>query len=187
MPGQSTTDISLSDGSDRRIVGRRALFAGLVAVTIAALMALAAWALTAGGFGLVDAILLVLFGLTAPWSVIGFWNATIGFFIMRFARDPVALVLPGIAQVRGDESIIASTALTIFVRNERPDRVIRNLDAMMRELAAASATDRFHLYVLSDTSQSEVAALEETGFAALAEQWRGRIPVIYRRRAVNTG
>jgi membrane glycosyltransferase len=154
---------------------------------MAALMALAAWALTAGGFGLVDAILLVLFGLTAPWSVIGFWNATIGFFIMRFARDPVALVLPGIAQVRGDESIAASTALTIFVRNERPDRVIRNLDAMMRELAAASATDRFHLYVLSDTSQSEVAALEEAGFAALAEQWRGRIPVIYRRRAVNTG
>ena len=34
---------------------------------------------------------------------------------------------------------------------------------------------------------SEIAALEETGFAALAAQWRGRIPVTYRRRAVNTG
>jgi len=38
-----------------------------------------------------------------PWSVIGFWNATIGFVIMRFARDPVAIVLPSIAHLRGDE------------------------------------------------------------------------------------
>ena len=108
--------------------------------------------LSAGGFGVADALLLLLFGLTLPWSVIGFWNATIGFFIMRFARDPVAAVLPAVARVRGDEPITASTAITIFVRNEPPDRVIRNLDAMMRELAAAGAADRFHLYVLSDTS-----------------------------------
>ena len=47
--------------------------------------------------------------------------------------------------------------------------------------------DSFHLYVLSDTSQSEIAALEEAGFAALAAQWHGRIPVTYRRRTVNTG
>ena len=72
------------------------------------------------------------------------------------------------------------------MRNEPPDRVIRNLDAMMRELAA-SAAGHLHLYILSDTSQDDIAALEETGFAALAEQWRGRIPVTYRRRTVNTG
>ena len=94
------------------------------------------------------------FGLTLPWSVIGFWNAAIGFFVMRFARDPVATVVPSVARVRGDEPITASTAITIFVRNEPPDRVIRNLDAMMREIDAAGAADRFHLYVLSDTSQS---------------------------------
>ena len=121
-----------------------------------------------------------------PWSVIGFWNAAIGFFIMRFARDPVATVLPSVARLRGDEPITASTAITIFVRNEPPDRVIRNLDAMMREIELAGAARSFHLYVLSDTSVSEIAALEETGFAALAAQWQGRIPVTYRRRAVNT-
>ncbi len=154
---------------------------------MAALLVLAAIALSAGGFGPADALLLVLFALTLPWSVIGFWNATIGFFIMRFARDPIALVVPGVARVRDGEPITASTALTIFVRNERPDRVIRNLDAMMRELAAAGAAGHIHLYVLSDTSQDEIAALEEAGFASLAEQWRGRFPVIYRRRSTNTG
>ena len=75
----------------------------------------------------------------------------------------------------------------MFVRNEPPDRVIRNLDTMMREIDAAGAAGRFHLYVLSDTSQSDIAALEEAGFDGLAAQWRGRIPVTYRRRTVNTG
>jgi membrane glycosyltransferase len=187
VAAETTQVLSLTDGSDKRIVGRRALFATLVGLTMAALLVLAEIALSAGGFGLVDTLLLVLFALTLPWSVIGFWNATIGFLIMRFARDPIALVVPGIARVRGNEPIAASTALTIFVRNERPDRVIRNLDAMMRELTAAGAAGHVHLYVLSDTSQAEIAALEETGFASLAEQWRGRIPVIYRRRTANTG
>jgi membrane glycosyltransferase len=187
VAAETTQVLSLSDGSDGRIVGRRLLFATLVGLTMAALLVLAEIALSAGGFGFVDALLLVLFALTLPWSVIGFWNATIGFFIMRFARDPIARVVPGIARLRGNEPITASTALTIFVRNERPDRVIRNLDAMMRELTAAGAAGHIHLYVLSDTSQAEIAALEETGFASLAEQWHGRIPVIYRRRSANTG
>jgi membrane glycosyltransferase len=163
------------------------LFSGLVLITMGALQALAAEALSAGGFGIVDAVLLLLFGITLPWSVIGFWNAAIGFIIMRFARDPVGLVLAGVALPRDDDPITASTALTMFVRNERPDRVIRNLDAMLRELTAAGAVDQMHLYILSDTSQSDIASLEEAGFAALAEQWRGRVPVIYRRRSVNTG
>jgi len=186
VPEHSTRDFKLNGHSDSRIVGRRTLFAALVGFTIAALLLLAAHALSAGGFGLADAALLLFFALTMPWSVIGFWNATIGFFIMRFARDPVAVVLPAVARLRGDEPIAASSAIAIFVRNEPPDRVIRNLETMMREIEVAGSAERFHLYVLSDTSQRETAETEETGFAALAEQWRGRIPVIYRRRIVNT-
>ena len=59
---------------------------------------LLAYALTAGGFTVVDFILVVLFVITLPWSVIGFWNATIGLFIMRSA-DPVAAVTPVSARV----------------------------------------------------------------------------------------
>ena len=163
------------------------LFAVLVAGTIAAILPLAAVALSAGGFGRLDACLLVLFGLTLPWTVVGFWNAAIGFAIMRFARDPVALVNPVAGRVRRDEPILASTAITIFVRNEPPTRVIRNLDAMMSDLAAAGVADHFHLYVLSDTNQADIAALEDEAFGALAGQWRGRLPVTYRRRTDNTG
>ena len=179
-------NFDLSTSSEKVIFGRRVLFAALVLLTIAGLLALAARALSAGGLGAADALLLVLFGITLPWSVIGFWNATLGFLVMRFSADPVAAVLPAARRVRGDEPITASTAITIFVRNEPPERVVRNLDAMMGELAAAGVADRFHLYVLSDTSQREIAALEEKTFSSLEQKWRGRIPVTYRRRTENT-
>ena len=182
----TTTDSSLSASSETSIFGRRVLFAVLVLLTITALLALAAKALSAGGFGVVDALILVLFGCTLPWSVIGFWNATIGFLVMRFAANPVAVVNPAARGVRGDEPIAASTAITIFVRNEPPERVVRNLDAMMVEIETAGVGDRFHLYVLSDTSMRDVAALEEKHFSSLEQKWRGRITVTYRRRTENT-
>ena len=58
-------------------------------------LALAAYALSAGGFGVLDALLLLLFGAHPALDVIGFWNAVIGFCIMRFARDPIAAVRAG--------------------------------------------------------------------------------------------
>jgi membrane glycosyltransferase len=158
-----------------------------VGLSIAALVTLAAMALSANGIDALDIALLVLFAITLPWSVIGFWNATIGFLLMRFSRDPVGVVTPVARHVLGDEPITAKTAIAIFVRNEPPERVIRNLDAMMRELVTAGVSNRFDLYVLSDTSHADIAALEDEGFGALAAEWRDRIPVIYRRRELNTG
>jgi len=183
----STSASPLNIGNNKGITGRRALFATLVVISITALLAIAGAALSAGGIDTLDVVLLVLFAITLPWSVIGFWNATIGFLLMRFSRDPVGAVTPVARGICGDEAITAKTAIAIFVRNEPPERVIRNLDAMMRELANAGAGDRFDLYVLSDTSHADVAVLEEQGFGALAAEWQGRIPVIYRRREINTG
>ena len=82
---------------------------------------------------------MVLFAVTLPWSVIGFWNATIGLLIMRFARDPVAAVTPVSARVSGDEPITAKTAILWCVRNEDTERVIRNIEPMMEGIAASGA------------------------------------------------
>lgn len=183
VSGQQSTDLRLGSG----VTARRTLVGSLVALTIFAMLALAAYALSAGGFGVLDALLLLAFGLTLPWTAIGFWNAVIGFCIMRFARDPIAAVVPAVARIRGDEPITASTAICMFVRNEPPDRVIRSLDAMLGEIDAAGAAAKFHVYVLSDSSLDDIAAFEDAGFAALAERWRGCIAVTYRRRSVNTG
>ena len=65
--------------------------------------------------------------------------------------------------------------------------MIRNLSRCWRAFAAAGFGDRFHLYVLSDTSNSDIAAREEARFDLLANRWRGRVAITYRRRNINTG
>jgi membrane glycosyltransferase len=171
----------------RPLLIRRAVFASLVAATMAALLWLLAAALGAGGFDALDAVLLILFAVTLPWTVIGFWNATIGFVIMRFARDPVATVLPAIARVHDRDAVTASVALLLFIRNEDPARVLRNVTPMLDGLAGTDAARRMHLYVLSDTNDAAIAAAEEAAVNALRDAWHERIAVTYRRRDENTG
>jgi membrane glycosyltransferase len=166
---------------------RPAAFFAAVGLTIAGLVWLAVIALSPGGFGWVDLFLVVLFAVTLPWYVIGFWNASIGLAIMRFARDPVAAVTPVAGRVRGDEPITTSTAILLCIRNEPPERAARLLGPMLEGLAARGVGAHFHVYVLSDTSLPAVAAAEDQCFAALAATWRGRVALTYRRRSDNTG
>jgi membrane glycosyltransferase len=172
---------------DRLLPARRIVFFALVGLTMAGLLWLLAAALSPGGLSMVDVTLLVLFAVTLPWSVIGFWNASIGFCILRFARDPVAAVLPVAAHVRDDEPITASTAILVCIRNEMPERIIRNIEPLLAGLVSDGVAERFRVYVLSDTSDAALAEAEELRFAALAGAWDGRIAIIYRRRTVNTG
>jgi membrane glycosyltransferase len=166
---------------------RRALFFTLVGASIAGLIWLAAIALSPRGFDAIDLVLVVLFAVTLPWLVIGFWNATIGLLIMRFARDPVAFVTPAAARVRGHEPITSSTAILVCVRNEPPDHIVRHLTPLLDGLVAAGAGDRFHAYILSDTDAPTVATTEEACFGALANSLHGHLAVTYRRRTQNTG
>jgi membrane glycosyltransferase len=168
------------------IFGRRVLFATLFAATMAGSLALAGLALAPGGFDILDIVLLALFAVTLPWMVAGFWNAVIAFLIMRFSADPVAAVMPAAARTRGDEPVTTSIAILLCIRNELPERMIRNLEPMLAGLDAAGWGERFNLYVLSDTSDARIASSEEASFTALTSRWRDRIAIIYRRRAVNT-
>lgn len=166
---------------------RRVAFSALVAATMASLLWLLAKALAPGGLDGVDIVLLVLFATTLPWTVIGFWNAAIGFVLMRFARDPVAIVCPAAATVRGDEPIAVSTAILLCIRNEETGRILRNLKPLLEGLAASGAGERFHVYILSDTSEPDIARIEGERFAALSAAWRGRVAITYRRRRENIG
>jgi membrane glycosyltransferase len=185
IEGQAQPSARMPAAEDRR--GRRLLFALLTGATILGMIGLMVQALSAGGFGMLDLALVALFAVTLPWTVIGFWNAAIGFLLLRVADDPVAAVFPLAARVRGDEPVTASTAILLCVRNEAPERMIRNLQPLLAGLSAAGLGDRFHLYILSDTSEGPLAAREEARFAAFAAQWQGAIGITYRRRAVNTG
>jgi membrane glycosyltransferase len=166
---------------------RRILFLALVGLTMAAMIGLLVVALSAGGFGFVDFVLVVLFAITLPWMVIGFWNASIGFLIMRLARDPVATVTPTAAGITGREPITASTAVLICIRNEPPERPAAFLMPLLQGLAASEAASHFHIYILSDTDNPSIAQAEERLFAAMTETWRERLRITYRRRTANLG
>jgi len=163
---------------------RRALFAVLVGATMAAVLWLAIVAVPPFSAGAIA--FLILFTITLPWSVIGFWNATIGFLIMRFCHDPAVAVNPMAASIRGDEPVLASTAILMCIRNESPNQVTRNLQPLMDGLVEARVAHLFHVYVLSDSSDPAIVAAEASCFEAFIGKWRGTIPITYRRRTVNT-
>src|SRR5882672_247597 len=154
----STLSAAVEGPSTTSLGRRRALFAGLVAVTVAGVLWLAVVAVppySAGGIAF-----LLLFTVTLPWSVVGFWNAVIGFLIMRFAENPAVAVNPMAASIRGDEPITASVAILMCIRNESSAQVVRNLEPLMAGLVRAGVAPRFHLYILSDSSFPEIIAEE---------------------------
>jgi membrane glycosyltransferase len=183
---RSPVQLIEADAAGNQTFGRRVLFAVLFAATMAGSLALAALALSPGGFSIIDLALLVLFAVTLPWTVAGFWNAVIGFLIMRFSANPIAAVMPITSRIQGDEPVTASTAILLCIRNESPERVIRNLEPMLAGLDLSGYGKRFGLYVLSDSSDASIATSEKACFAALGARWGDRVSITYRRRAVNT-
>ena len=176
-----------AEAAEKSMFARRAAFAVLFLVTMAGSLWLAVLALMPGGFGILDLAALVLFAVILPWMVAGFSNAVIGFIIMRFSADPVAAVLPAASLIGDDQPVTASTAILLCVRNELPLRIIRNLEPMLEGIHASGYGERFHLYLLSDTNDADLAVREEAQFSELIASWRDRIAVSYRRRTVNVG
>jgi membrane glycosyltransferase len=132
-------------------------------------------------------VLLTLFALTLPWMVVGFWNAIIGLVLCQCFKDPSALVLPASMQVNDSAPLTHSTAILLCIRNESPARLIRNLQVMLDDLAKEKLAGHFHVYVLSDTNEADIAAEEQSCFAALSAMWREQIEITYRCRDNNVG
>jgi len=179
--------VTFSDGLASSLRGRRNLFAALVLGKITAMCGLMIATLSRGGFGTLDLVLTASFLITLPWTVIGFWNAVIGFLILRLRRDPVNLVCPAAKESTGDAPIEGKTALLSCIRNEDVEAVARKLSVMLEGLASAGVADRFHLYVLSDSTWKDVVAEEQKIFGRLQDRWRGILAVTYRRRQENPG
>ncbi len=170
-----------------RVAVRRAVFLVLVLATVAGLLWLAAAVLAVGGLDPLDVALLGCFAVTLPWTVVGFWNAVIGFLVMRLAPDPVAAVFPAVRAVAPDAPIEAAVALLVCIRNEPPAHVARNLMPLLEGLERAGAAARFHAYVLSDTTDIAIGLDEERLFGRLSAAWRDRVAITYRRRGDNSG
>jgi membrane glycosyltransferase len=173
--------------SPARMFLRRSLFFSLVIATSLGLIILFARMLSVDGFGFLDALMTLLYAINIPWSAIGVWTALIGFIVMRTSKDAPGAVMPAYRAVRGNEPISASTAILMCIRNEAPERVLRNVRLIMEGLITTGSADRFHLYLLSDTNLPDIAAMEDRESADLIAEFQGRFAITYRRRTSNEG
>jgi membrane glycosyltransferase len=166
---------------------RRILVLVLNLVTWIGLLVWAASVLSAGGLTWIDRLLFGCFVLGSPWSVLGFWNAVIGLWLLHGAKDPIVQVAPFMAAGDTREPIVVKTAVLMTLRNEDPGRAILRLRTVKVSLDATGDGAAFSYFLLSDTNVAEVAVAEEAAVAA----WRAEEPdasrIVYRRRQDNTG
>jgi membrane glycosyltransferase len=182
----STTPTGLQDAAE--ITARRRLVIALNVGTWLLLVGAAAVVLGSGGFTLVDVLLLICFAVGTPWSVLGFWNAVIGLWLLHRHPDPMGAVAPFAAAGDLSTPIAVKTAVFMTLRNEDADRAVTRMRIMKRSLDATGFGDRFDWFLLSDTNEPAAAAREEALAAVWeAEEGQGASKIVYRRRTDNTG
>ncbi|HEY1246054.1 MAG TPA: glucans biosynthesis glucosyltransferase MdoH [Hyphomicrobiaceae bacterium] len=165
---------------------RRIVFA-LNAVTYGAMLWVAALILGAGGWTVVDMVLFAAFAVGLPWTVLGFWNALIGLWLLHCHKDPMAEVAPFAAAGDQPAPIRINTAVFMTVRNEDPGRAILRLKTVKASIDATGEGGAYSYFVLSDTNIPDLACAEEKAVVA----WKAADPdadrIVYRRREKNTG
>ena len=152
-----------------RAIWRSAVFLPAFALTAGLLWSIYGLLMQSGMSNL-EYLLLTLIGLTFVWITLAVSTAAIG--LMR-RRKPETPATPTEA---------LSVALLVPIYNENTSDVFGNARAMLNDLPERDHT--FSLFILSDTRDPEIAALEEQAFQSLHAN--AGINVHYRRRAENT-
>ena len=168
------------------LTARRWVVLCLNVAIYAALVGVLARVLGAGGWTVIDVCLMIAFLFGVPWTVLGFWNALLGLWLLHGARDGVARVAPYATAGHSDEAIHLKIAVLMTVRNEEPSRALARLRVVKTSLDRTGFGDRFAYFILSDTSDAEIAVREEMAVRAW-QQSEGQAAIAYRRRSDNVG
>lgn len=166
---------------------RRRIVIVLNVVTWLVMMWVAAKVLGAGGWTATDLILFLCFAAGTPWTVLGFWNALIGLWLLHFHKDPMTEVAPYAAAGDDPAPLQIKTAILMTLRNEDPNRAILRLRTVKAGLDATGEGRTFSYFVLSDTNDPAVASAEDQAIAAWRSEDPDRDRITYRRRTDNTG
>jgi membrane glycosyltransferase len=122
-------------------------------------------------------IMLALFVALFAWIALSFTSAIAG-FVSVIAGGGRRLLAPGALPS-------TRTALLMPTYNEPPGRIMAGLQAIDEELRDLQASDRFDIFILSDTTQPETWIAEETAFLALRQRTGGAGRIFYRHRPKN--
>lgn len=172
---------------DQRLFWRRVFVLTANLITMG-LIATGVWiVLGNNGWTTAEAVILGCVLMSAPWTVLGFWNAAIGSYLIAVKRDPVREVAEFWTPHLDDRPITSPTAVTMTIRNEDPERAFARLLAIRQSLEETGFGDRFDVFVLSDTDMPAVASQEEQLFADFENDLAGQGKAFYRRREDRTG
>lgn len=166
---------------------RRLAFAVLVLAGMAGLAATFTAVFAADGFSVIDLALTLLFCVSLPWLVIGFWNSVIGFVLLCRGERGLRSILPLAGLTDTDAPVTARVAIAVPIHEEDPELVFRHLRTSIASLDATGAAAAVDIFILSDTRSDDTAAREQALFAG----WQITDPrparLHYRRRARNDG
>ena len=142
--------------------------------------------LRANSLTVLEVVILLLFVVTFGWIVVSFWSALAGFLLQWLRRDPLTLARQAPVPAM---PIHTRTAVVMPVYNEETRRVIAGFEATLRGLAATGEARHFDFFLLSDSTDEQVARTECAAWQALRERLPAalREQVFYRRRTRNTG
>jgi membrane glycosyltransferase len=168
------------------VMWRRRLFAFVCFATLVLMTDRLAQILAPGGFGPVEILMILMFIVFVPWSILGFWNSALG-FLLWFTRDPMEAINPVATRAREDDPIFIRTAILMTLRNENPARAFRRLRTIKSSLDATGQGEHFDYYVLSDSSKPGVIAAERAAYAAWLPEFPSVDRLVYRHREDNTG
>ncbi len=166
---------------------RRVLFGSLVAAT-SLLFALWFYRVVApGGFGLLELSLLFFFLVHMTWLTLGFWDAIIGFYLLRTSKDVLGRVSRPLANVQHELPFSERVAIVMSVRNEEATGVFARLDAIKTSLCKTPFEANFSYFVLSDSSVPETIDAEMAACATFRAKHGETSRLTYRRRTSNEG
>ncbi len=161
---------------------RRLLLATLVLLPTIIASGFMVNVLPRGGSSTLEFVIVVVFGVLFGWISIGFWAALMGFYcLVRGDRFAITRA-PGTAPQ--GEAVSPPTAIVMPICNEPVERVFAGLRAIEESLAKVGAAERFHFFVLSDTTALATIVREEEAWAEWARDVDGFDRIFYRRRRV---
>ena len=126
---------SLAD-VEQELIGRRRLMLVLNVATWLAMNAVAWRVLGADGLSLPTLLALLAFAIATPWTVLGFWNAVFGLWLLHGVKDGKERVAPYAAGGDGHAPLAIRTAILMTLRNEDPSRAIARLKTVRASLDA---------------------------------------------------
>jgi len=164
-------------GTKESSIWRKA-FVGVAAATLTGWGAMDMYrVLSVGGMTALEWALLIVFTMNIVWICFAFVSGTIG-----FVKRLLHILLD--REWRGEGELTSRNVIAFPIYNEDIRRIAATIEATATTLHER-APGHFDCFILSDTTNPDIALLEEEAFLRLRQRLPEGAKVFYRRRTIN--